>query len=114
MAYEIDFFELLFLAEACIPPRPIARSMFFERLCNTLFYQMTDRERAQMFNSLKDKIDASEESGRYFLSRFNPDNQYQVTATTGAVFLCCLHDEEYHTHQFKMLRKDVIVIIEKL
>ena len=27
--FEIDFFELAILAEACIPPRPIARAMFW-------------------------------------------------------------------------------------
>jgi len=31
-SFQIDFFELAFLAEACIPPRPIARMMFWQHL----------------------------------------------------------------------------------
>ena len=33
--FQIDFFELAFLAEACIPPVPIARASFFADLSDT-------------------------------------------------------------------------------
>ena len=113
MKHQIDFFELLFLAEVCIPPRPIAKTMFFERLCNSIFYQLTKDERKSMFNFLKDKMN-DDDLCRYFLARFNPDNQYRVTVNTGESFECCLCDDGYHTKQFTTVRDDVIFIIEKI
>ena len=40
--FNIDFFELCFLAEACIPPRPIARAMFWDTLINEHYYNLTE------------------------------------------------------------------------
>ena len=81
--FQIDFFELSFLAEACIPPRPIARSMFWKNLTDVYWHQMTDRERDLLFEwinrngyyeqSLKDNEDT-----QIFHARFNPDNQYTI------------------------------------
>ena len=42
--FKIDFFELAFLAEACIPPVPIARAMFFADLSDKYYHQMTQEE----------------------------------------------------------------------
>jgi len=39
--FKIDFFELAFLAEACIPERPIARAMFWHSLTDKYWEQMT-------------------------------------------------------------------------
>jgi len=39
--FKIDFLELYFLAEACIPPRPIARAMFWDDLCDKYYHEMT-------------------------------------------------------------------------
>ena len=81
--FQIDFFELAFLAEACIPPRPIARAMFWQNLTKHYWGQMTEGERAHLFEwlnrndwykeSLEKEIDT-----HVFHSRFNPDNQYMV------------------------------------
>ena len=81
--FEIDFFELSFLAEASIPPRPIARTMFWQSLTDKYWYQMTEGERIHLFewlqkswvyeDSLKGETDTKE-----FHARFNPDNQYMV------------------------------------
>lgn len=48
--FKIDFFELLFLAEACIPPSPIARATFWQNLTNVYYEQMTDNERSRLFS----------------------------------------------------------------
>ena len=41
----IDFFELMFLAESVIPPRPIARSMCFDDFSERHYHKMNDNQR---------------------------------------------------------------------
>jgi hypothetical protein len=82
--FNIDFFELAFLAEACIPPRPIARAMFWQNLTTKYWYQMTDNERERLFdwmqkNEWYKKSLEEQEDTQIFHARFNPDNQYIVT-----------------------------------
>jgi hypothetical protein len=82
--FEIDFFELAFLAEACIPPRPIARAMFWQSLTDKYWYQFTEGERAHLFEWLQkswvyEESLKEEEDTQVFHARFNPDNQYMVT-----------------------------------
>jgi hypothetical protein len=81
--FTIDFFELSFLAEACIPPRPIARAMFWQNLTKVYWEQMTEGERAHLFEWLNrnpwypESLE-KEEDTQIFHARFNPDNQYMV------------------------------------
>jgi hypothetical protein len=81
--FTIDFFELAFLAEACIPPRPIARAMFWQSLTDKYWEQMTEGERAHMFEWLQkswvyEESLKEEEDTQVFHARFNPDNQYTI------------------------------------
>jgi hypothetical protein len=82
--FNIDFFEFSFLIEACIPPRPIARSMFWDSVINRYYHQMTDDERASVYEwvnrnpSYKDGLEKNNEQILVFEARFNPDNQYIV------------------------------------
>jgi hypothetical protein len=84
--FTIDFFELAFLAEACIPPNPIARTMFWQRLTNVYWEQMSDEERDRLFEWLnrndnyKQSLEKEEET-QIFHARFDPDNQYMVHTT---------------------------------
>jgi hypothetical protein len=84
--FTIDFFELAFLAEACIPPNPIARTMFWQRLTNVYWEQMTEEEREHLFEWLnrndnyKQSLEREEET-QIFHARFDPDNQYMVYTT---------------------------------
>jgi hypothetical protein len=81
--FTIDFFELAFLAEACIPPRPIARAMFWQDLTRKYWHQMTEGERAHLFEWMnknewyKESLE-NEEDTQVFHSRYNPDNQYMI------------------------------------
>lgn len=81
--FNIDFFELSFLAEACIPPRPIARAGFWQDLTRKYWEQMTEGERAHLFEWLNrnpwypESLE-KEEDTQVFHARFNPDNQYMV------------------------------------
>ena len=79
----IDFFELAFLAEACIPPRPIARAMFWQSLTDKYWHQMTEGERAHLFEWLQkswvyEESLKEEEDTQVFHARFDPDNQYII------------------------------------
>lgn len=81
--FTIDFFELAFLAEACIPPRPIARSMFWKDLTDKYWDQMSEDERIRLFDWLqlnygyKDSLEKQEDT-QIFHARFDPKNQYIV------------------------------------
>lgn len=82
--FEIDFFEFSFLVEACIPPRPIARAYFWDKVCTTYYKQLTDNERARLYQWLgrNSAFIESLTKGNYqcliFECRYNPDNQYTV------------------------------------
>jgi hypothetical protein len=84
--FTIDFFELAFLAEACIPPNPIARTMFWQHLTDEYWEQMTEEEREHLFEWLnrndnyKQSLEKEEET-QIFHARFDPDNQYMVYTT---------------------------------
>jgi len=97
--FTIDFFELSFLAEACIPPRPIARMSFWQDLIRKYWEQMTEGERAHLFEWLNrnpwypESLEKEEET-KIFHARFDPDNQYMVTV---------MYNGEQNTHRaFKL------------
>lgn len=97
--FKIDFFELSFLAEACIPPRPIARTMFWQHLTDVYWEQMTEGERERLFEWLNrdDKYKRSlesEEETKIFHARFDPDNQYMVHTT--------MNEIDSSSHTFKL------------
>lgn len=81
--FTIDFFELSFLAEACIPPRPIARAYFWKNLTDRYWEQMSEGERMNLFEWLNknpwypESLE-KEEDTQIFHARFDPDNQYTV------------------------------------
>ena len=82
-SFQIDFFELAFLAEACIPPRPIARMMFWQHLTDKYWDQMSDPQRTHIWNWLQknpyyEESLKTEEETQIFHARFDPDNQYMV------------------------------------
>ena len=81
--FTIDFFELAFLVEACIPPRPIARAMFWQSLTDKYWEQMTEGERAHLFEWLQkswvyEESLKEQEDTQVFHARFDPDNQYTI------------------------------------
>lgn len=92
--FEIDFFELIFLAEACIPPRPIARSVFWSALCDKHYQRMSHDERARAFDWIKPKLDLDNKDCRLFYARFNPKNQFRIKATFE------FKQEEFDTFKF--------------
>jgi hypothetical protein len=99
--FKIDFFELMFLAESVIPPRPIARSMCFDDLSEKHYDLMTDNQRQQFFEHVikLHSFNLENQQCRHFYARFNPKNQFKVTCIylgVEEVVNCYLYNEQYH------------------
>lgn len=95
--FKIDFFELGFLAETCIPERPIARAMFWNNLTDKYWEQMTTGERELLFEWMnrtdvyQDSLKKHEDT-QVFHARFDPDNQYLVNT---------FHNVDHHAFMYK-------------
>lgn len=117
--FNIDFFELCFLAEACIPPHPIARSMFWDRLINEIYYDLTDGERENMFTWMQREpsFNLDKEGCQWFYARFNPKNQFTVSCFHKGVaskHVCFQKDDKFWTSQISFVDKDYIKSVVKI
>ena len=82
MKLELDLFELSFLTEACLPPRPIARTVFFQRVIHEIYHELNDKERANILEWMtRSATDRCEDDELYqeFVARYSPETQYVVT-----------------------------------
>lgn len=100
--FKIDFFELMFLAESVIPPRPIARSMCFDDLSDKHYHLMSESQRQQFFEHVKkcNGFHLENEQCRQFFARYNPKNQFKATCLFEGqeeVINCYLYNGQYHT-----------------
>lgn len=116
---KIDFFELAFLAETCIPPTPIARSMFWDRLINEIYHQLNDNERQRLFEWMKrsDRFKLENEDCQWFYARYNPDNQYEVSCFykgSPQVVKAFMKDELYRTNKTTHISPEYIKSATKL
>jgi hypothetical protein len=111
--FQIDFFELMFLAEACIPPVPIARGHFFNQLSDIYYHKMSDDERRHLFRFITEKLrfDKSDEDCRHFYARYNPENQYLVKCFHNGKAEeaeCYFYNDNYHTHKTRFADQQYI------
>ncbi len=117
--FEIDFFEYSFLVEACIPPRPIARSMFWDKVINVHYNKLSHDERIELFNWIQknNNFDLSNEQCLWFYKRFDPDNQYLVTYNYQDQIKkvhTFLHNGRYYTKINTSIYEEYIINVEKL
>lgn len=120
--FNIDFFELAFLAEACIPPRPIARAYFWKNLTDRYWFQMTENQRTRMFewisrNPFYEESLKKEEDTRIFHARFNPDNQYMVEVYFNGelqTHRAFLYENNYYLDSRKLINEDYIREVNKI
>lgn len=120
--FKIDFFEIAFLAEACIPPRPIARAMFWQKLSSVYWKEMTEHERERLFewlnrNDYYKKSLEEQDDTKIFHSRFNPDNQYVVTTNFNdnlEEHQAFKMNETYYVNPTTSIQQKYITKIEKL
>lgn len=116
---KIDFFELSFLAETCIPPTPIARSMFWDRLINEIYNNLSESERSRMFTWMQrmPRFNLENEDCQWFYARFNPENQFCVdTEYNGKKerMRCFKKDDMYHVEKNKSIVDEYITRVQKL
>lgn len=120
--FTIDFFELSFLAEACIPPRPIARTMFWQNLTDVYWQSMSESQRSLLFtwiqrNAFYQESLDKEEDTQIFHARFDPDNQYEVTTDFKGkieVNRTFKRNDEYWLTTRSLIAQDYITDIKKL
>jgi hypothetical protein len=99
--FNIDFFEFTFLVEACIPPRPIARSLFWDSVCNHYYHVLTTEERSNLLEWIQrnPNFDLKNEDCKLFYDRYNSDNQYLITTDYNNEVkdvYCFMHNGRYH------------------
>jgi hypothetical protein len=117
--FKIDYFELMILAENCIPPVPIARSMFFDNLTDKYYKDMSWEQRKGIFNFIrkKDKFDLNNANCKIFYYRFNPDNQYMVTCdydVSQPNVEAFLMDEKYWINSNTYISPELINNVKKI
>lgn len=119
--FSIDFFELSFLADVCIPPVPIARHSFWYKLIDQHYDVMTPDERLRLreFVSRQDRykrgIENQNEDVLLFEARYDPDNQYLVyTNFNDQIVHCFLFNDEYRTSTRTSINPKFIIKVEKL
>ena len=115
--FKIDFFEFSFLVEACIPPRPIARAMFWDDVCDHYYHLMSDDERVQLFGWIprNPNFKLRNEDCAMFYARFNPKRQYLVHTKVGdseEIHKTYRLDGRYYTSKNKFMNEDYITKIE--
>ena len=116
--FNIDFFEFSFLVEACIPPRPIARAMFWEEVINHYYQVLTSGERLNLFEWINKNpsFNLSNEDCQLFNARFDPDNQYQVKTLyegTEESRECFKWKDKYHLSKSTSIAEDYIIEVCK-
>lgn len=118
--FTIDFFELMFLAESIIPPRPIARSIAFDDLSEKHYIKMTKPQQLQFFEHVKKQhnFNLGNERCQHFYARFNPKNQYTVTCNfefiKDEIIDCYFFDNEYRVSKNRFVDKKHITKIVRV
>jgi len=120
--FKIDFIEFAFLVEACIPPKPIARAMFWQEVIDKYYYEMTKKERNRLYewiskNPKFEEAKKKEFDAYQFDLRFDPDNQYEVEAEYEGKkekYLCFKDGNKYHITRNTSILEDRITKITKL
>lgn len=117
--FVIDFFEFSFLVEACIPPRPIARSYFWSRVIDHYHDILTPDERVRLYSwvSRNPTFNTKNEDCALFSSRYDPSNQYEVeTDFMGTIKKthCFKHNGKYCVNSTTSILNECITKITKL
>jgi len=120
--FNIDFFEFSFLVEACIPPKPIARAMFWDDVINKHYHVLTENERQRLFewinrcNNFTYNLPTNEDC-QLFNARFDKENQYKVETKYNSItenHRVFKWKGKYHISKTKSVNEDYIVEITKV
>jgi hypothetical protein len=115
--FAIDFFELAFLTEVCLPQSTIARHCFFMNVIDIYYNQMSWEQRKHLYEWIGKKLNMEHEESMIFMARFNPKNQYNVTTFKDGeknVLQSFLLNDNYWVSSNKKINKDFIESVEKI
>jgi hypothetical protein len=116
--FNIDFFEFSFLVEACIPPRPIARAMFWDDVINKHYHALTENERKKLFDwvnrcyGMEHGLENRNEDCLLFNARFDKENQYKVRCQFQGeekTVDCFKWNDRYHISKTQSLLEEYII-----
>ncbi len=112
--FKIDFFELCFLAENCIPPVPIARTCFWNKLIDKYYFELSENKKEIMFSFItkNNRFNIQNKDCKVFYDRFNPKNQYKVTTNFNdkiEITDCFLHDGKFHKEINRYIQDKYII-----
>lgn len=116
--FDIDFIEFAFLVEACIPPRPIARAMFWDDVIDKYYNVLNEGERKRLFEwvQLNPSFKIEEPDCAWFWHRYNPEMQYVVTTKFNdkeEKHDCFLFKDRYYTNKNGWVANEYIINVEK-
>ena len=118
---DIDFFEFSFLVGACAGNRPIARSMFFDRVIDKYYHVLSQDERDNLFewinrsSSFKFDLERGCNSCLWFNARFDKNNQFIVhTLFNGEekVYEAFKFEDRYYTKKGTFIAEEYITKVE--
>lgn len=115
--FVIDFFELAFLTESCLPASTIARHCFFMNTIDRYYFQMTWEQRKHFFEWISPKLNMEHEESRIFHARYNPENQYLVkTSHEGKeeAVEAFLFENKYMITSARRINQDYILSFTKM
>ena len=121
--FNIGFFEFSFLVTSTIPPRPIARAMFWQKVIDKYYNVLTQTERDNLFEwvnreySMEKGLEDGNEDCLLFNARYDKDNQYTVSTLfegEESIINCFLWQNKYHTTTSQSIVEKYITNIEKL
>lgn len=117
--FNIDFVEFAFLVEACIPPVPIGRACFWEKVINIHYHELNENERRKLFEWItkNHKFTNEDDDCRLFYARFNPENQYIVkTEFQGKkeTHECFRFNDRFHMSKSRFIEPKYIIDYQKL
>ena len=135
LTVSLDKFELMMLLESAFRGSHL-RTGVIERFINDFYDHFTDVEREFFYNTVLEQIYDGEFQpwnslcgyDKWFMARYNPDNQYMVTADyNGSTFTSCCFKytdepygdgqeakEHYYTSVRKYINEDYITKVEKI
>lgn len=114
------FWELAFLAEACIPPKPIARMAFWDRLINDIYTGLNSEDlRERLFNYIikNNCFDLENSDCQWFFARYNPKNQfiaYCFIDGKSKEQQCFWKDGAYRVSKDKFINDEYIKYVDKV
>lgn len=116
---EIDYFYFTVLTSVCIPPCPPMRYDFWYKVIDVYYDILEPQERAHLYDTIIrcSVFTDKNEDCALFAARYNPDNQYMVSATDGLqsrTLPCFKWKDKYYTKSNMNIVPEYITKIEKI